>query len=202
MQPAPTAAPTSRAPAERPPALHRTAAQLAEHVARISAAPTDGGRLAMIVRRPAPLVREVVDEAVLDPALGLVGDSWSTRTSRRTPDGSPHPGMQLTLMSTRVADALTGADRGAWPLAGDQLYVDLDLSTAALPAGTHLQVGEAVVEISAVPHTGCALFAGRFGPEALRFVNTGPGRPGRWRGVNARIVVGGRVAVGGYLRRC
>src|SRR5262245_27550581 len=128
----------------------------------IRQAPADGGLLEMIVRRPAVGVRETIDEGELDPAVGLGGDTWSTRSSRRTADGSPHPEMQLNIMSARVV-ALLARDRARWPLAGDQLFVDLDLSDANLPAGTRLTIGSAVIEVTAEPHTGCGKFTERFG---------------------------------------
>ena len=81
-------------------------------------------------------------------------------------------------------------------LAGDQLYVDLDLSVDNLPAGTLLAVGEAVLRVSEAPHTGCAKFIERFGTEAMRFVNSRTGRRLRLRGMNTRIVIPGTVRLG------
>ena len=86
-------------------------------------------------------------------------------------------------------------------LAGDQVYVDMDLSMSNLPPGTRLSIGEAVIEVSAAPHTGCAKFAGRFGAEALRFANVGPGRDNRFRGMNALIIEGGSFAVGDKITK-
>jgi MOSC domain-containing protein YiiM len=103
--------------------------------------------------------------------------------------------MALTLMNARFAHLLAGeADR--WALAGDQLYVDLDLSTANLPPGSRLTVGEAVIEITDQPHKGCAKFRRRFGADALRYVNAPEGRRLNLRGVNARVLEGGWVGVG------
>ena len=164
-------------------------------LAEIRRAPRDAGTVELIVRRPVPEQREVLHEGVLDPVEGLVGDCWRTRGSRSTGDGSAHPDLQLTLMSARVA-ALIAPDRERWPLAGDQLYVDLDLSGEALPAGTRLAVGDAVVEITAEPHTGCGKFIRRFGVDAMKFVNSPVGRELNLRGVNARVVSGGRVRTG------
>ena len=53
---------------------------------------------------------------------------------------------------------------------GDNLFVEFDISAANLPAGTRLRVGEAVVEVTPLPHDGCRKFHGRFGQDALRFV--------------------------------
>ena len=171
-----------------------------DRLADVRAAPRDHGRLELIVRRPGVDRRETVVEAELDPALGLVGDSWLARGSRHTADGSADPACQLTLVSSRVLAAIE-PDRTRWPLAGDQLYVDLDLSLEGLPAGSRLAIGSAVIEISEQPHTGCAKFSARFGSDALRWVNSPVGRAHRMRGVNARIVRGGTVRAGDPIRR-
>src|SRR5579864_3339669 len=144
----------------------------------------------MIIRRPAVDQREELDEAVLDLSAGLVGDTWSQRPSRATPDGSPDPAAQLTVMNVRMAALVAGIPERR-QLAGDQLFVDLDLSEANLPAGARLAIGEAVIEMSSKPHTGCSKFSGRFGLDALRFVNSPEGRELRMRGANARVVVPG-----------
>ncbi|HEY6058361.1 MAG TPA: hypothetical protein VIV06_10025 [Candidatus Limnocylindrales bacterium] len=166
----------------------------------IDRAPRDVGRLELIVRRPSVDAREVVGEGRVDPALGLIGDGWATRGSRHTPDGSADPATQLTLISVRVLTAIE-PDRSRWPLAGDQLYVDFDLSADRLAAGSRLAIGEAIVEVSDVPHTGCAKFGARFGSDALRWINSPTGRSYRMRGLNARIVVAGSVRVGDAIRR-
>jgi MOSC domain-containing protein YiiM len=176
---------------------HATAEELETGLADVAASPSDGGTVELIVRRPAEGEREVLDEAQLDPAEGLVGDTWRVRTGNRA---SANPDMQLTLMNARAANLVAGT-RERWPLAGDQLYVDLDLSVANLAVGTRLRVGEAIVEITAELHTGCAKFSSRFGSDALRFVNGKAGRPLRLRGVNARVVVPGGVARGDTIAK-
>jgi hypothetical protein len=178
-----------------------TTEELEAGLPRILAAPRGEGTVELIVRRPAMDDREVLAEGRLDLDDGLVGDMWKVRPSKRTPDGSAHPDMQLTLMSARVVDLVAGGERERWQLAGDQLYVDLDLSHEHLPAGTRLAVGSAVVEITAEPHTGCAKFAARFGGDAHRFVNVKTHRHLRLRGVNARVVSPGTVAVGDAIRK-
>ena len=162
-------------------------------------AATAEGTLDLIVRRPSVDERETLDVAELDPALGLRGDDWSRRGSGRTADGGPDPAAQITLISTRVLAAIE-PDRSRWPLAGDQLYVDVDLSVAALPPGSRLRIGSAVVEISEPPHTGCAKFSARFGSDALRWINSARGRELRMRGANARVVVGGEIRRGDPVR--
>jgi hypothetical protein len=175
-----------------------------EHVGRdtleaglghVRAAPKDEGTLELIARRPAEGDRETPAEAVLDVVEGLVGDNWRTRGSRATEDGSAHPDLQITLMNSRVT-ALVARTRERWALAGDQLYVDLDLSEVNLPPGTRLAIGSAVVELTAEPHTGCGKFTRRFGVEAMKFVNSPEGRELNLRGRNARVVTAGTVRTG------
>lgn len=171
-----------------------------ESLDHIREAPADGGTVELIARRPAEDEREVLSEARLNARDGLEGDTWRVRGSSRTPDGGPNPEAQLTLMSARAAAAIAG-ERERWPLAGDQLYVDLDLSLANLPPGSRVQIGSAVIEFSEIPHTGCAKFSARFGIDALRFVNSPIGRDLRLRGANCRVVVAGTVRPGDSIRK-
>src|SRR5262249_4552127 len=155
-------------------------------LARIRALPADRGTLALIVRRPSVDERELLEQAMLDVAEGLVGDSWRLRPSG---DGGPDPDAQVTVINARAAAVVAGCeDRERWGPAGDQLYVDLDISAANLPPGTRLRIGAAVIEVSTLPHTGCAKFSRRFGVDALKFVNSAEGRTLRLRGLNARVV--------------
>src|SRR5208282_4655170 len=112
-------------------------------------------------------LRELVAAAMLDPAAGLAGDNWLGRGSKSTPDGSAEPERQITVMNARVAELVAGGQE-RMALAGDQLYVDIDLSLENLPAGSLLGVGSAVLRISEAPHAGCAKFVERFGAEAMR----------------------------------
>ena len=179
---------------------HVDIATLEAGLAEVRRAPRDAGTVELIVRRPGTEEREVVAKAELDPAAGLVGDNWRARGSRATHDGSAHPEMQLTMMSARAA-ALIARARERWPLAGDQLYVDIDLSGANLPPGTRLEVGTAVIEITDQPHTGCGKFVRRFGVDAMKFVNTELGRELNLRGIYARVVTGGTVRAGDVIRK-
>jgi len=179
---------------------HRSTRELEAGMDHVRRAPADDGIVEMIVARPESGERAVLADAVLDTTVGLVGDSWLERGSRTGIDGAAHPDRQLTLMNARFA-ALVAGSRDRWALAGDQLYVDLDVGEVNLPAGTRLAVGAAVVEVSAAPHTGCAKFVERFGPDAARFVNTGVGLDLRLRGVNAFVIESGGVATGDRVRK-
>jgi len=180
--------------------LHRTREELDAALVAVCGSPADVGSVELIVRRPGTGEREVVTSAELDVDEGLVGDNWLPRGSGSRPDGSANPETQLTLMNVHAAQAVA-ATRERWPLAGDQLYVDLDLSVENLPPGTRLALGEAVIEVTHEPHTGCAKFTERFGSDAIRWVNQSPGRELRLRGVNARIVSGGSVRVGATIAK-
>lgn len=181
-------------------AVHRTMAELHEGLPEVRTSPRDLGVLRMIVRRPADGEREMLDAADLDLNVGLVGDNWHTRPSSRTPDRSPHPDMQLNIMNVRAADLIAGSE-DRWSLAGDQLFVDMDLSYANLPPGTRLSIGDAVVEVTDQPHRGCRKFHDRFGNDALRFVNSPEGQELNLRGICARVVTPGQIARGDLVRR-
>ena len=181
-------------------AVTRMMDELLAALDQIKRSPADNGTLDMIVRRPAIDTREVLNEGRLDEAEGLVGDNWKSKPSSRTPDRSPHPDMQLNLMNSRVIELLAGS-RERWALAGDQLYVDLDLSAANLPPATRLTIGSAVIEVTSQPHTGCDKFVARFGLDAMKFVNSADGRRLNLRGINARVVVAGIIRIGDRVRK-
>jgi hypothetical protein len=181
---------------------HLSTDELTAGLDHVRGAPSDDGRLELIVRRPAVGAREVLAVGELCLVEGLIGDTWKDRPSSRTDGGGPHPDMQLNLINARLSALIAGGDESHRVLAGDQLHVDLDLSTANLPSGTRLAIGDvAVIEVTDQPHTGCAKFAARFGKEALRFVNVGPGRELRLRGINAKVVVPGPIRPGDTVRK-
>jgi hypothetical protein len=179
--------------------MHRTVEQLEAGIDAIRASPREEGTVDWIACRPAPGERIVLETATLDVAGGLVGDNWVTRPTK-LPDQRPDPDAQMTLMNARSVELVAGV-RDRWALAGDQLYVDLDLSLENLPAGTRLQVGSAVLEVTALPHTGCAKFTERFGSAAARWVNTPVGRALNLRGINVRVVTSGQVRRGDAIRK-
>jgi hypothetical protein len=162
-------------------------------LAGLGPSPRDEGRLELIVRRPGTDLREVLQEAELSPEEGLAGDTWRFR-------GSANPAAQITLMNSRVIQVLA-QEPERWSLAGDQLFVDFDLGEENLPAGQRISIGDVVLEISAIPHTGCAKFTARFGSDATCFVNSPEGRKERRRGVNARVIQAGTVRQGDVIRK-
>lgn len=178
---------------------HLTPEELAEGLADILAAPKTAGRVELIVARPQSEQRLLLDRVHLSPAGGVAGDRWQTASWLKLPDDSPDPAVQITLMNARCI-ALVAGDREFWPLAGDNLFVDLDLSRENLPLGTRLAVGGAVLEIAEPPHNGCHKFKRRFGPAAVAFVNSKQGKSLRLRGVHACVVQAGEVAVGDTIR--
>jgi hypothetical protein len=179
---------------------HLSRQRLEAGLGQIRDSPRDAGQIVLVVRRPTVGVRELPGEAMLDPVAGLAGDNWLARGSTSTPDGSADPWRQVTVMNARVAGLVAGG-RDRMPLAGDQLYIDLDLSVDNLPAGSLLAVGQAVLQVSDAPHLGCAKFVERFGAEAMRFVNSRVGRQLRLRGMNTRVVQPGVVRPGDMATR-
>ena len=166
----------------------------------IRESPRDQGILKMIVRRPRVDERDVLEAGELDPEQGLVGDTWNVRVNKHATDGLANVNKQITIMNARSI-ALLAQSEERWPLAGDQLYVDLDLSDDNLPPGTQLAIGSAIVQVSPDPHTGCNKFSSRFGLEALKFVNSAEGKQLHLRGINTRVIQAGTVKVGDVVRK-
>jgi MOSC domain-containing protein YiiM len=180
--------------------VHRDRDTLEAGLGTVRDAPRNRGRLDLIVCRPAIDARQILPAGMLDPEVGLSGDGWRVRGSTTTADGSAHPEKQVTVMNSRAA-ALIAGPKERWVLAGDQLYVDFDLSTAHAPPGTRLAIGAAVIEITGQPHLGCAKFMARFGRDAVRLVNSAEGKALNLRGVNARVVQAGAVTTGDGVYR-
>jgi hypothetical protein len=176
---------------------HLDSESLQAGLVHIGESPADGGEIVMLVRRPAMNERELLEHAELHVEQGLIGDTWYLGDK----NGKRHPEMQLTLINARVADLLAGGIRKYWALAGDQVYVDMDLGGANLPPGTQLQLGAAVIEVSKEPHLGCHLFGARYGQAALDLVNSEQGQALKLRGINARIIRSGSVKVGDHLHK-
>jgi len=179
----------------------RSLSELESALDHLRAAPADAGTLTLVVRRPERLAREVLDDATIDETDGMIGDNWLTRATSRAVAAGRHLDAQVTVMSSRMVGLLGDTDDER-ALAGDQLYVDLDLSHDSLPAGSRIAVGDDVVlEVTAKPHAGCKKFLARFGADAVAFVNSEEGTRLRLRGLNARVVRGGTVRVGDDVAR-
>ncbi|MBF9034602.1 MOSC domain-containing protein [Rhodobacterales bacterium HKCCE2091] len=173
----------------------RTRAELEAELPRIAAVPKDRGRLDLIVSRPSNGLRDTPDRVAVSAAGGIAGDHWAKGCWMETEDGKPHPDVQVCMMSSPVIRAIAGGVEN-WAPAGDNLFLDLDLSPSNMPPGTRFAIGSAEFEVTAVPHNGCAQFIARYGRDACVFVNTGPGRSNRMRGIYARVTKDGEIAVG------
>ena len=174
---------------------HLTTAEIEAGMDHVLASPRDRGRLEMLVVRPGEDRRVTPDEVACTRAGGVDGDDWVRRRSRNTADGSPNADQQITVMNARYLDLIAGS-RDRWPLAGDQLVVDLDLSEDALAPGDHLRIGEVVVAVTPHPHNPCHKFRDRFGLDAVRYANSALGRRHHLRGIHVRVVADGVVRVG------
>ncbi len=181
-------------------AIQLSTAELEKGLDNIMQSPQDGGTLDLIVRRPAVDEREVLVAGRLDTEQGLVGDNWFERGCRHMPDGAADPEMQLNIMNSRVV-ALVAVDPDRRDLAGDQLYLDMDLSYENLPPGTQLELGDAIIEVTEPPHTGCKKFAARFGKDAMVFVNSGMGKKLNFRGINAKVIKAGDIKQGDVAKK-
>ena len=179
---------------------HLTLAELEAGLHNVFRSPKDNGVLQMIVARPNLGEREILETGELDLEKGLIGDNWKTRGSSRTTDGFGHPEMQLNIMNSRAA-ALISNTKERWQLAGDQLFIDLDLSEENLPPGSRLEIGSAIIEITSIPHNGCKKFTERFGIEAVKFVNSEIGKRLHLRGLNAKIVKAGTIKTDDLVKK-
>ena len=173
-------------------ALHLSSAVLEQGLDEIRRSPRDEGRVDLIVRTPATDQREILSEGHLDEERGLVGDDWWAPGAE--------VGRQVTVMNSRAV-ALIAQAPDRWALAGDQIYVDFDLSGENIPPGTRFEVGSAVLEATGVPHRGCKKFMARFGLDALKFVNSDQGYALNLRGINARVVRSGVVRPRDVIRK-
>lgn len=151
------------------------------------APPKDAGELALIVARGDDGHRDTPKRVRLSADGGVPGDAWS----RDCPEKLD---AQLALMRVDVARLLANGQSLA--LFGDNLLVDLDLSLDNLPAGSRLRLGGALLEVTPEPHTGCVKFRQRFGGDALRLTADRRFRSLRLRGIYAKTLQEGEVALG------
>ena len=192
---------TAQIEAALPRPRHLTTAQIEAGLTIVRQSPQDHGVLKAIVACPDDNERLILPQVELSPEGGVHGDRWANRCWKTLPDGSPHPDVQVAITNARFVDLIAG-DEPRWALAGDNLYVDLDLSVDNLQPGHQLAIGSAVLEVTAVPHNGCKKYAQRFGEDAIRAVNTPAGKALHLRGIYAKIVQAGTVTVGDVITKC
>ena len=179
---------------------HLSLAELQAGLPVILDAPKDGGVLQAIVTRPAHGERRDLDSSLVSLEHGVHGDHWAQGCWKMTADGRPDPDVQVCLMNARCIQHIAGG-RENWPPAGDNLFIDMDLTPDNVPPGQRLAIGSAIIEITDTPHNGCASFIARYGRDACVFVNTGEGKRLRLRGIYARVVQDGRITAGDTVNK-
>ena len=177
---------------------HKDLETLQNGFEHIKKSPADNGTVELIAIRPEEDQRKELEEGMFDEIKGLIGDNWASRGHSKTTDGSAHPEMQINIMNSRIISLIT-TEKNDWKMAGDQLFVDFNLNKDNVPAGTRLSIGDAILEVTSVPHTGCKKFSQRFGVEALKFISTNTGRQWQLRGINARVIKSGAIRIGDQI---
>jgi hypothetical protein len=168
---------------------------------KIEFSPKSIGSVELICIRPKEGERIELESVEVNEDVGVMGDNWELRGSRHTKDGTAHPEMQITFMNSRIINLIAG-DVKYWHLAGDQFFVDFDLTRENLPVGSRIQIGEtAIFEITQMPHNGCHKFSKRYGSDATKFVNNLEGKELRRRGVNAKVVQAGLIKIGDRITK-
>lgn len=179
---------------------HLSETEIMAGLEQVRQSPQDNGSLNAIVIRPATDDRIRLEQCRLSPEGGTEGDAWAQGCWLSLPDGRPHPDVQICIMNSRMIDLVAG-DKDRWEQAGDNLFVDLDLSRENLRAGEQLRIGECVIEITEQSHNGCSKFSQRFGPAALKVVNSPMGKALRLRGIYAKVIKAGDVCVGDLITK-
>ena len=174
-------------------------ADLDASLSEIKKSPSQQGVVDLIVCRPQKNTRQELDTGELTIEEGLVGDNWKVRAAG-SKDKSVHRNTQLALINSRVIAAIVN-NKDRWELAGDQFYVDFDLSKENIPSGARLKIGTAIIDVTEEPHLGCKKFAERFGKDAVKFVNSSNGKLLNLRGIHARVIVPGKVTVGSHIEK-
>jgi MOSC domain-containing protein YiiM len=179
---------------------HRTETEILEGLEEVKSSPPDKGVLEAIVIRPGSDERLSLQQCRLSFEGGTEGDAWAKGCWLKLPDGRPHPDVQICIMNSRMINLLAG-EKHRWELAGDNLFVDLDLSRDNLHTGQQLRLGECTIQITEQSHNGCSKFSQRFGPAAVKIVNSSTGKHLRLRGVYARVIEAGEVRVGDVITK-
>ncbi len=168
--------------------------------AMLAAAPKDNGTLDLIVMRPDHDLRVLPQSFEVRGDDGLPGDHWKRGTGYALEDGTGDPDAQICMMMSGCIRAIAG-DKANWPPAGDNFFIDMDLTPANMPPGTRFAIGSAEFVVTGIPHNGCQSFIDRYGRDACLFVNTGEGKAHRLRGIYARVTRDGTVSVGDTVRK-
>ncbi|MFW9931002.1 MAG: MOSC domain-containing protein [Candidatus Thorarchaeota archaeon] len=166
----------------------------------LTPSPKDVGTVDLICIRPTENSREVKDSVIVDNQLGIIGDNWKSRGSKHTPDGSAIPDAQITIMNSRIINLIT-QDKNFWSLAGDQLFIDLDISSDNLPSGSRLTIDDVILEVTPLPHNGCIKFSNRFGSDATKFVSNKEGQKYHRRGIYVKVIKSGRIHTGSIVKK-
>ena len=180
--------------------IHLTEQEIMDGLNEVQKSPMNDGILEAIVIRPGSDERRSLEQCRLSPEGGTEGDAWARGCWLQLPDGRPDPAVQICIMNSRMINLVAG-NRNRWELAGDNLFVDLNLSRENLQAGQLLSIGECVIEITEQAHNGCAKFSQRFGAPALKVVNSPLGKQLRLRGIYAKVITPGNVGVGNLIMK-
>lgn len=179
---------------------HKTMEELKAGLPEILKSPQDNGEVKAVVVRPGSCERNMVPSCDVSLEGGVLGDHWAKGCWKTTDDGEPHPDVQICIMNSRCIELIAG-DQSNWAPAGDNLFVDMDLSPENLPPGQRVAVGSAIIEITDTPHKGCQKFIDRYGRDACVFVNLGDGDKYKLRGIYARTFEAGTISVGDTFRK-
>ena len=182
------------------PAEFRSLSALGELLPRILSAPKDNGTLELIIMRPDHGQRVVPESIDVSANAGLPGDHWVRGTGYALEDGTGNPNAQICMMMASCIQAIAG-DKANWPPAGDNLFIDMDLTPSNMPPGTRFVIGSAEFVVTELPHNGCQAFIDRYGRDACIFVNTGEGKKHRLRGIYARVMRDGTISVGDRVQK-
>ena len=169
------------------PTCFRTFEELERLLNALTGTPKNNGTVTLLMSRREGGRRELLKSVRLEIDGGMPGDAWG-RNSKRKADA------QLATMQTDVAELI--ANGQPLELAGDNLYLALDLSKENLPTGSRIRIGGVLLEVTPMPHNGCKKFRARFGDGAHRFVCDPGLRHHNLRGIYFRVIEPGNVSVG------
>ena len=174
--------------------------QLDQALPDVMAAPKDRAAIGMLCLRPERNQRKFVDQIEVSPQKGIAGERWLESPWLTTPEGAPHPGIQISILQQRVLD-LVWQDRENTPHPGDTFVVDMDLSHDNLPVGQLLSVGTAILKVSDVFNDGCVKWKARYGAAAKDWIVADDHPKLRLRGVLCSVERAGLLKAGDFLTK-